>query len=322
MRVIMSLFHYASDIQWTKLKSQPICLYLDEVVVEMETCEDPRNPQTTSPMAGYSAGGHYGFAEHIIDGMFLSINSVVVNFKANAFAASFQMSRIVIESKTPTWQKGNLRMTRIKDDARGEILLFKEAEWQTLRIEANALEGSDCDLNTTPLRLIANQSKIRITMKKRLIDCGIVTSRLQVNLDDLLWVLTDSQLKAALVFINSLKDVIKKSSQQSKLHAAEKLKKQTPSPTHGTTAQQPKPAQAISQLFTKYDITETSYHLHTGRIDLHLCDDAAPDEEYKRKVEGGALQVTLYKLSLDHYPFHVAGELPYCSTLSCVINSS
>lgn len=80
-----------------------------------------------------------------------------------------QMSRIVIESKTPTWQKGNLRMTRIKDDARGEILLFKEAEWQTLRIEANALEGSDCDLNTTPLRLIANQSKIRITMKKRLI---------------------------------------------------------------------------------------------------------------------------------------------------------
>ena len=39
-------------------------------------------------------------------------------------------------------------------------------------------------------------------------DCGIVTSRLQVNLDDLLWVLTDSQLKAALVFINSLKDVI------------------------------------------------------------------------------------------------------------------
>ena len=32
------------------------------------------------------------------------------------------------------------------------------------------------------------------------------------------------------------------------------------------------------------------------------------DEEYKRKVEGGALQVTLYKLSFDHYPFHVAGE--------------
>ena len=49
---------------------------------------------------------------------------------------------------------------------RGEILIFKEAEWQTLRIEANAL--SDSELATTPLRLIANQSKTRITIKKRL----------------------------------------------------------------------------------------------------------------------------------------------------------
>ena len=55
-------------------------------------------------------------------------------------------------------------------------------------------------------------------------DCGMVASRLQVNLDDLLWVLTDSQLNAAMVFLNSLKDVIKKSSQQSKQLAAEKLK--------------------------------------------------------------------------------------------------
>lgn len=55
-------------------------------------------------------------------------------------------------------------------------------------------------------------------------DCGIVSSRLQVNLDDLLWVLTDSQMKAALGFVNSLRDVIKKSNQQSKKLAAEKLR--------------------------------------------------------------------------------------------------
>ena len=80
----------------------------------------------------------------------------------------FQLSRIIIQSKTPIWDRGgDLRTTRIKDEVRGEILLFKEAEWQTLRIEANALDGSN--LATTPLRLIANQSKIRITIKKRLI---------------------------------------------------------------------------------------------------------------------------------------------------------
>ena len=63
-------------------------------------------------------------------------------------------------------------MTRIKDEQRGEILIFKEAEWQTLRVETNALANADSSeeerLLHTPLRLIANQSKVRITMKKRL----------------------------------------------------------------------------------------------------------------------------------------------------------
>ena len=55
-------------------------------------------------------------------------------------------------------------------------------------------------------------------------DCGIIASRLQINLDDLLWVLTDSQLKAALVFVNSLKDIVAKSARLSKKLAAERLK--------------------------------------------------------------------------------------------------
>ena len=43
----------------------------------------------------YSSGGKYGFAERIIDGMYVSINSVVVNFKAPAFHASIQVSAAV-----------------------------------------------------------------------------------------------------------------------------------------------------------------------------------------------------------------------------------
>ena len=39
-----------------------------------------------------SSGGKYGFAERIIDGMFVSINSVVVNFRAKAFGASIQVN--------------------------------------------------------------------------------------------------------------------------------------------------------------------------------------------------------------------------------------
>ena len=38
----------------------------------------------------------------------------------------FQLSRIVLDSKNPNWQKADLRMTRLKEPERGELLIFKE----------------------------------------------------------------------------------------------------------------------------------------------------------------------------------------------------
>ena len=77
------------------------------------------------------------------------------------------MSRIVVQSKNPLWQLAELSMTRIKDEIMGEVLLFKEAEWQTIRVEANAMEVLDAPA-TTPLRLICQQGKCRIVIKKSL----------------------------------------------------------------------------------------------------------------------------------------------------------
>ncbi len=74
------------------------------------------------------------------------------------------MSRIVLESKSPTWQKVDLRMTRVKDTDRGELLIFKELSWQTVRLEAKSTTNEDL----TPLRLITNQARCRITIKKKL----------------------------------------------------------------------------------------------------------------------------------------------------------
>ena len=62
-------------------------------------------------------------------------------------------------------------------------------------------------------------SQICITIKKRLADCSLVTSRLQVLLDDILWVLTDSQIKAVVLHMRSLNPVIQKAAAQSKVHA-------------------------------------------------------------------------------------------------------
>lgn len=114
------------------------------------------------------------------------------------------MSRIRVESKTPKWASGDLRHTRLKDAHKGILLIFKELSWQTVRIEASSTQ----DKSLTPLRLLTNHARCRITIRKRLSDCALLASRLVLILDDLLWVLTDSQLKAALHFVDSLAGLI------------------------------------------------------------------------------------------------------------------
>jgi len=74
------------------------------------------------------------------------------------------MNRIMVESKSATWQRCDLRTTRVKDPDRGQLLIFKELEWQTVRIEAQSTK----DHNLTPLRLLTNQARCRITIKKRI----------------------------------------------------------------------------------------------------------------------------------------------------------
>ncbi|WAR03200.1 UH1BL-like protein [Mya arenaria] len=307
-------------IQWTKLKSQPICLYLDEVVLEIETCSEPRAPSNPTQQSTHSSEGRYGFADKVIDGIYVHINSVSVRFMSDKFHASLQLSRVKVQSLTPNWvQPTDIRQTRIRSEATDEIILFKEVDWQTTRIEANAHED-ETSLPSTPLRLIANQSKIRIVLKKKLSDCSVISSRILLLLDDLLWVLTDTQLKAAIVYANSLSGIIEKSAEQSKRLAAEKLQKQGKSSSSSDMdqfllqqqhQQRQRGQTTEAQLFQKFDVLTTSYHLITSRIDLHLCDDNPTDRasspKHNKKIDGGAMQVTFCKLSLDYYPFHYAG---------------
>lgn len=52
-------------------------------------------------------------------------------------------------------------------------------------------------------------------------DCNVVASKLMFLLDDLLWVLTDSQLKAMMKYAESLSEAMEKSAQQRKSMAPE-----------------------------------------------------------------------------------------------------
>lgn len=87
----------------------------------------------------------YGFAEKVVDGMHVTINSVVMAFKTPTFRATFQMSHLSVHSTDPSWEKASLRSTRIKDELGKEVLTFKQITFGTLRIDADALYKSGQD---------------------------------------------------------------------------------------------------------------------------------------------------------------------------------
>ncbi|XP_064535125.1 bridge-like lipid transfer protein family member 3A isoform X1 [Drosophila montana] len=304
--------HVSFRISWTKLKSVPITLTLDEVRITIETC----NPTSRDAGVGNATAaalpqvpqGKYSFIHKVVDGITIVVNTVNVNFVSAAFTASVQMSRIRVESKTPKWVNADLRLTRLKDAHKGIILIFKELSWQTVRIEASSTQ----DKSLTPLRLLTNHARCRITIRKRLADCTLLASRLVLILDDLLWVLTDSQLKAALHFVDSLSGLIKAATHATqKTKAARKLQtlpeyqaqvaqqqNRLSESVHTTTAQ---------RMFNAFDVRETSYHFFSQRIDLHLCDDEGDGRSsYPDLDKGGALQVSVTAFQVDYYPYHLA----------------
>ncbi|XP_037099110.1 UHRF1-binding protein 1-like isoform X4 [Syngnathus acus] len=303
----------AIRIPWTKLKTHPISLTLDKVEMEMSTCDEPRPPNGPSPIATASGQSEYGFAEKVVEGMSLSINSIVIRIGAKAFNASFELSQLQVYSVDNSWSLSDLRSTRIQDPQRGELLSFKEISWQMIRIEADAIQSAEHDMLSAPIRLITNQSKIRVTLKRRMKDCNVVASKLVLILDDLLWVLTDSQLKAMVQYAKSLSEAMEKSAQQRKSLATEdQASSGLPS------AQQARPAQTLAaadqsatmaKLFSDHDVCETSHHLQIKHLDLHICDDIhGPDKVIKKRMTGGAMQLSFSSITLDYYPFHKAGD--------------
>ncbi|XP_048409382.1 bridge-like lipid transfer protein family member 3A isoform X3 [Stegostoma tigrinum] len=315
----------AIRIQWTKLKTHPICLFLDKVEVEMRTCEEPRPPNGPSPIAITAGQSEYGFAEKVVEGMSIVVNSIVVKIEAKAFNTSFELWQLQGYSVNPKWQQSDLRFTRITDPERGEVLTFKEINWQTLRIEADAIPG-DQSIISTPLRLITNQSKIKLVLKRRVKDCNVVGSKLMFLLDDLLWVLTDSQLKAMIEYAQSLSEAMENSAKQRKRMAPDTEGTSGSMPSVHQTRTQPASSSSslnsISQYFDMYDVKESSYHSHISRLDLHICDDGASTEQggSKHRIAGGAIQLTFRNLSLDYYPFHWANDsckhwVRHCETM-------
>ncbi|XP_049522560.1 LOW QUALITY PROTEIN: UHRF1-binding protein 1-like [Dermacentor silvarum] len=215
-----------------------------------------------------------------------------------------KLSRVVLDSRTPRWDPGDLRLCRIKGP--DQLLLFRQLQWQMMRLEAHA-RGAHAG---APLRLITNGARCRIVLKKRLADCSLVASRLVLVLDELLWALTDAQLVAALHLGHSLAALVRKALDLANPRPLFDFLR-APFVAKGRGWRRRSPQEPLVEFFRQHDVLETSYHMFCTRIDLHLCDDMDPKETRSNwgPLQGGAaLQILLEKLLIDYYPFHGAAS--------------
>ncbi|KAH8869884.1 UHRF1-binding protein 1-like [Schistosoma japonicum] len=174
-------------------------------------------------------------------------------------------------------------------------------------------------------------------------DGALISSRIRLLLDDLLWVFTLSQVEAAIVFARSLEHSIRLASEQSKRFAADKAMRQTVTMssssktqslvnnnnsanctsnnhTQSTVTAQNSATKRTEDyvnavnLFHQYDVLETSYHLTISRTELHFCDETKEKIQLNPNiVPNGSIRVNLTTLSIDWYPYHldILSELPW-----------
>ncbi|VDM53981.1 unnamed protein product [Angiostrongylus costaricensis] len=289
------------SVPWTKLKSAPVQIFIDEISVEVVlTSEPPVDRKSDRLVSTLGENASYGFADKVVEGMSLYINTVEISFGSDAFGGSFMLSRLSVESRTPGWQIAqDLRLTRINCPDLSRVLLYKQISWQLLRIEASTkTERSEkrCTINA-PLRLITSGGKIRVALKKNTLDGTVLNAQIHMLLDDILWVATLPQLRSAVIFYSYIMSLVRKSEKESTAVVNLSTK---PAETVFPNGQIP----SVSNAYRTFDFEQTSYHLHIRKIDLHLCDDTTSNFTHPPDwdIESGAIQVTLYRVLIDVYP--------------------
>ncbi|KRX47642.1 UHRF1-binding protein 1-like [Trichinella murrelli] len=319
--VLTDVLEFPSWIPWTRLKTHPVLLFIDEVRVELVLSAGIHHAKFTNgpTVSSYSMdNSSYGFAHRVMEGITIRCNAVEVFFTSQKFGGSLMLSQISVESRTPFWKEANdLRETRITDSHSKQILLFKQISWKTLRLEASTLGDSIAtgyNINA-PLRLITSQGRCRFITKKSTIDGSVFRGRLALILDNLLWVASLSQVQSAISFFHFVMDLIRQSNgtmttEINKVAIDNPTRRaSSASQQHQQYEQQQLPSET-NAAFQQFNVVETSFHCYIAHIDLHICDESKEEGGESSEdllIENGAMQVTLKKLVCDFYPYHPTG---------------
>ncbi|VDL61527.1 unnamed protein product [Hymenolepis diminuta] len=245
-------------IPWTNLRSKPIFMVIDSVDVKVEVLEKPRQPIANGSASSYRpSSGRYGLVERAIDGISLRIHELSAELMSKVFKASVNLSHITLTSKKPNWDSGPFDATFIPVPERNSILIFKEVSWESTHLKADGL-----DERLTPVKIITNRAHLRLVLKKRLSE-------------SLLWILSVSQLEAAILFLKFLKRSMESASGANlfKMKPTALNSLVSIDPTIGTPGIPRSSDPRLIQAFDYFDVKENSFHLEANLIETHFCED-------------------------------------------------
>lgn len=256
--------------------------------------------------------------------MRIEIRSIFVRFSNSAFDAKLEISDVLIESTTPDWKPAILPHCRIKNESEGTVIIYKKATWSSIKLEGSGKEMDQKVSSNLPsqLRLVSSQTEIRVAIKRQISNCKLLCTRISTSLGDLVWVVTQKQLKDLSKLVQSLTEAAVSYShyERTRLRGSresiESFDSSSPTqeegkkiPQHPRASKTPKKDgnnlvtinrileyQIGARNLPSYEVIQDSFHLKTGNLDMQLCD------------ENTSLLLQLKKLGIDIYFNQGAGS--------------
>lgn len=261
--------------------------------------------------------------------MRIEIRSILVNFNNPVFKAKLEISDVLIESTTYNWEPAVLPLCRYKNDEEGTVVIYKKATWSSLKLEGAGLDQLTDGAVSSQLRILTSHTEIRVSLKRQLSNCKVLYTRISVSLGDVIWVVTQEQLKALSMLLQSLVEVAVTFAQHERTEQAllrgsrdsldsidsisssgtvgipeeKKTDKKEKERERGKRVRKDdkevqKERLLVARLLEyqmgstnlpSYEVIQDSFHLKTGSLDLQLCD------------ERGSLLLQVKKLLVDVY---------------------
>lgn len=261
--------------------------------------------------------------------MRIEIRSILVNFNNPVFKAKLEISDVLIESTTYNWEPAVLPLCRYKNDEEGTVVIYKKATWSSLKLEGAGLDQLTDGAVSSQLRILTSHTEIRVSLKRQLSNCKVLYTRISVSLGDVIWVVTQEQLKALSMLLQSLVEVAVTFAQHERTEQAllrgsrdsldsidsisssgtvgipeeKKTDKKEKERERGKRVRKDDKEvqkerllvarlleyQMGSTTLPSYEVIQDSFHLKTGSLDLQLCD------------ERGSLLLQVKKLLVDVY---------------------